>query len=429
MVADPDIQPRRNALLIGEHRGKNTLKNRISPLLSIKKRPLALIAAGLVLTPALAMAEPPISPYRVQPSTTRDGADLVITVETPFERSSRVVAPASSPGLPEAKPESPPVSTTRAQPVPEAKPALGSGFDQWLGGFKDRLVAQDKFDRAFLDENLNDLKFLPRVIELDRKQPEGTLTHAEYLRRVVSDQRINTGKARFVEHRAALREIEETYGVPAEIITSLWGIETSYGAITGGFRVIDALASLSYEGRRREFFERELVNLLTIVEEEQRAPDDFLGSWAGAMGQSQFMPSSFLAYAVDHDGDGKRDIWGTQIDVFASAANYLKQSGWREDQRWGRAVRLPGGFDRSLVTGDVTKPLADWAALGVTLRDGTPLPGAGDDFMARLIQPDGAGGPAFLAYSNYDVILRWNRSNYFATAVGILSDRIAEADR
>ena len=290
-------------------------------------------------------------------------------------------------------------------------------------------MAQGAFEREFLAKNLSDLKFLPRVIELDRKQPEGTLTHAEYLRRVVSDQRINTGKARFREHRAVLREIEEIYGVPAEIITSLWGIETSYGAITGGFRVIDALASLSYEGRRREFFERELINLLTIVEQEQRAPDDFLGSWAGAMGQSQFMPSSFLAYAVDYDGDGKRDIWGTQIDVFASAANYLKRSGWRADQRWGRAVRLPSGLDRALVIDKITKSLKEWADLGVTLRDGSPLPTAGGDFTARLIQPDGVGGPAFLAYENFDVILRWNRSNYFATAVGILADRIAEADR
>ncbi|MEO0391816.1 MAG: lytic murein transglycosylase [Pseudomonadota bacterium] len=319
--------------------------------------------------------------------------------------------------------------SVKPAPAPTQAPALGDGFQSWLEDFKDRQQAANNFEASFLEQNLNDLSFLPRVIELDRRQPEGTLTHAEYLRRVVSAQRISQGQAQFQEHRAALAEVEQAYGVPAEIITALWGIETSYGAITGGFRVIDALASLSYEGRRRSFFETELVNLLRIVQEEQRSPDDFLGSWAGAMGQSQFMPSSFLAYAVDYDGDGKRDIWGTTIDVFASAANYLKQSGWRDDQRWGRAVELPAGFDRQLVTGKVTKSLEAWSKRGVTLPGGQALPTAGPDFMARLIQPDGAGGPAFLAYDNFDVILRWNRSNYFATAVGILSDRLAETNR
>ena len=403
------------------------MKNDGNPLFKIIKTSsfsgAIILAAVSIILPSISVAEPPIPQRKGTPSLP-SGADLVITVRP----TPTVTTPVSAiPAVPAPKPDN--IPSASAQRLPAAKPRLGSGFANWLDGFKARLVAQSRFEADFLDENLNDLKFLPPVIELDRKQPEGTLTHAEYLKRVVSQRRITTGIARFQEHRDALAEIEEAYGVPAEVITSLWGIETSYGAITGGFRVIDALASLSYEGRRREFFESELINLLTIVEEEQRAPDDFLGSWAGAMGQSQFMPSSFLAYAVDHDGDGKRDIWGTQIDVFASAANYLKQSGWRSDQSWGRAVLLPADFARDLVTGKVIRPLNEWAELGVRQLDNTELPSVADDFTARLIQPDGPLGQAFLVYDNFDVILRWNRSNYFATAVGLLADRIAESAR
>ncbi|MBV6632543.1 MAG: lytic murein transglycosylase [Alphaproteobacteria bacterium] len=347
-----------------------------------------------------------------------------------------VAEPPIAPKPPGTKPEAPvaeaaPDGELAAIPTPKVKPddippaAAPSGpYERWAADFRSRLLAKGEFSAEFLDEQLADLKLIQRAIELDRRQPERTLTHAEYLTRVVSQTRTNQGIDRFKRYREDLRAAEEKFGVPAEIVTALWGIETSYGAITGGFVVRDALATLAFEGRRRSFFEAELVNLLKIIEQEDRDYREMLGSWAGAMGQSQFMPSSFLAYAVDGDGDGKRDIWGTQRDVFASAANYLKQSGWREGERWGRAVSLPSGFDRSLVGSDTRRSINAWRDLGVTLRDGSELPPALENFTARLIQPDGAGGPAFLAYRNFDVILRWNRSNYFATAVGILSDRI-----
>lgn len=357
---------------------------------------------------------------------------LITTIETPFIPKAGATAPpvprakaAPSSGEPKAPVSVAGIPTPRVKPsdIPPAQVGQ-SPYEEWAAGFQSRLMADGKFSQAFLNRQMADLRFVDRAVELDRRQPERTLTHAEYLERVVSQTRTNQGIDRFTRHRETLAEVEAEFGVPAEIITSLWGIETSYGAITGGFVVRDALATLAFEGRRRTFFESELVNLLTIIEQEDRDYREMLGSWAGAMGQSQFMPSSFLAYAVDGDGDGKRDIWGTERDVFASAANYLKQSGWREGERWGRAVSLPSGFNRGLADGDTKRSINAWRDLGVTLRDGSPLPAAPDSFTARLIQPDGAGGPAFLTYRNFDVILRWNRSNYFATAVGILSDRI-----
>ena len=401
---------------------------------------------------ALAQGAEEIDPVR-KPLVVPPGTMMATPIPTPPPGADRgrptVTPPVSKPAAqPSPQPTAKPEPTTAASPVPKPRPEQGAeqeateqgtiavpapkpetelaGFAKWVNGFKVDTAKTGKFTAEFLDTALTNVRFIPRVIELDRRQPESTLTHATYLDRVVGAVRIREGRENFRENRDALMAVEAKYGVPAEVITALWGIETSYGQITGGFRVLDALASLAYEGRRREFFQTELVNLLTIIREEERSPDDFQGSWAGAMGQSQFMPSSFLAYAVDHDGDGKRDIWGTKADVFASAANYLKQSGWKADERWGRQVTLPAGFDRALVDGKTVKPLTAWQELGLRLQNGADLPTAGTDFTARLIQPDGRGGPAFLVYGNYDVILRWNRSNYFATAVGILSDRIAE---
>ena len=206
-------------------------------------------------------------------------------------------------------------------------------------------------------------------------------------------------------------------------IVAFWGIETDFGRITGGFKVVPALATLAFDGRRGAFFRKELLHALRIIEEGHISAKQMTGSWACAMGQPQFMPSSFNGYAVDHDGDGRKDIWTTRDDVFASAANYLSRYGWRGDERWGREVRLPEGFDASLQGLKVKKPIADWAALGVTLRGGAPLPGK--TLLASLILPGGKGGPAYLVYNNYRVILKWNRSHYFAIAVGHLADKIA----
>ena len=192
--------------------------------------------------------------------------------------------------------------------------------------------------------------------------------------------------------------------------------------MTGGFRVIHALASLAYDGRRSTYFRGELLNALHIVDQGHIAPEDMMGSWAGAMGQAQFMPSTFLNFAVDYDGDGRLDIWHSRPDVFASAANYLAKSGWRDDITWGRAVRLPPGFDRSLIGLETVKTLPEWQAAGVRRADGTALPKR--PLRASLIEAEEGKGPAFLVYDNYRALLKWNRSTFFALAVGYLADKM-----
>lgn len=277
-------------------------------------------------------------------------------------------------------------------------------------------------DATTLDAALQDIKPIPRVIELDRRQPEGRLTFAEYLKLVVPQSRVQRGRKLLAQHRTLLAEVSAKYGVPASVIVALWGVESDYGRRTGGFPVIGALATLAYDGRRGAYFRRELLNALQILGEGHIAPAQMTGSWAGAMGQSQFMPSSFLSRAVDHDGDGRRDIWTTHADVFASAANYLKHAGWRKGQLWGRRVTLPPGFDPALIDLKVVKLLAAWQALGVRKANGQALPTVA--FNASIVAPDGIEGPAFLVYHNFRVFLKWNRSTYFGTAVGLLANQI-----
>jgi membrane-bound lytic murein transglycosylase B len=273
-----------------------------------------------------------------------------------------------------------------------------------------------------LDAALRDIKPIPRVIELDRRQPEGRMTFAEYLKIVAPPSRVQRGRSLLAQHKALLDEVSATYGVPASVIVALWGVESDYGRRTGGFSVIGDLATLAYDGRRGAYFRRELLDALQILNEGHITPALMTGSWAGAMGQSQFMPSSFLSRAVDHDGDGRRDIWTTYADVFASAANYLKRAGWRQGQRWGRRITLPADFDAALIDLNVAKSLGEWQALGVRNAKGQALPNASLD--ASLVAPDGPDGPAFLIYHNFRVLLTWNRSTYFGTAVGLLSDQI-----
>jgi membrane-bound lytic murein transglycosylase B len=273
-----------------------------------------------------------------------------------------------------------------------------------------------------LDAALRDIKPIPRVIELDRRQPEGRMTFAEYLKIVAPPSRVQRGRSLLAQHKALLDEVSATYGVPASVIVALWGVESDYGRRTGGFSVIGALATLAYDGRRGAYFRRELLDALQILNEGHITPALMTGSWAGAMGQSQFMPSSFLSRAVDHDGDGRRDIWTTYADVFASAANYLKRAGWRQGQRWGRRITLPADFDTALIDLNVAKSLGAWQTLGVRNAKGQALPKVSLD--ASLVAPDGPDGPAFLIYHNFRVLLTWNRSTYFGTAVGLLSDQI-----
>jgi len=304
-----------------------------------------------------------------------------------------------------------------------ATPSMAqSNFTAWLQALRAEAVGKG-ISPATLDAALSQIKLIPRVIELDRKQPEFTLTFAQYMKRVVPASRVAKGREKFAENREILKAVGRKYGVQPRFIVAFWGIETDFGRVTGGFHVIPALATLAFDGRRSAYFRKELFHALKIIDEGHISADKMVGSWAGAMGQAQFMPSSFTGYAVDYDGDGRKDIWTTRDDVFASAANYLSHYGWRGDERWGREVRLPDGFDIALKGLKVKKPVSDWSALGVTLPGGAALPGK--DLQASLILPAGKGGPAYLVYNNYRVILKWNRSHYFAIAVGRLADLIA----
>ena len=304
--------------------------------------------------------------------------------------------------------------------------AEGNDFAAWLQGL--RTEAQNRGIRATtLDAALIDLKPLPRVIELDRKQPETTLTYEQYVKRVLPQSRIHQGQTLLHAHGEVLKQIEAQYGVPPHVVVALWGIESDYGHRTGGFPTIAALATLAHDGRRGAYFRRELLHALQIIDEGHIAADQMTGSWAGAMGQSQFMPSSFLRYAVDFDGDGRRDIWTTLGDVFASTANYLVQVGWQQHEPWGQRVILPDALDPTSLDLTIQKSLGDWQKLGVR--------GAASNSLrtvparqAALVVPSDGPAPAFLVFHNFHVFLRWNRSTYFALAVSQLSDHIRHGE-
>ena len=300
-------------------------------------------------------------------------------------------------------------------------PVAAESFDTWLAGLRDE-AARQGIRSETLDAALNGVKPISRVIELDRHQPESRETFAQYMAKRVSRGLVDEGRRALRDNRVLLTEIGEKFGVQPRFIVALWGLETGFGTYTGGFPVIHALATLAHDGRRGAYFRGELLNALKIIDEGHIAAKEMSGSWAGAMGQSQFMPSTFVSFAVDYDGDGRRDIWGTLDDVFASAANYLAKLGWRDDQTWGREVRLPEDFDPVLVGHGVLKPLGEWQALGVRRADGTDLPTR--QLMASVIQPGGADGPSYVVYDNYRRIRKWNRSDYFAMSVGRLSDLI-----
>ena len=292
-------------------------------------------------------------------------------------------------------------------------------FPSFLAGVRQDALASG-IKPATLDRALAGLKPIPRVLELDRKQPERVFTFAEYMDRLVPPQRIEAAKAKLAENRPLLEEVGAKYGVQPRFIVALWGIESDFGRGMGGFPVVAALATLAYDGRRSAFFRKELLNALKILDHGDIAPEAMIGSWAGAMGQSQFMPSSYLSYAVGWRGDGRRDIWNRKEDVFASIANYLSRIGWHGDQTWGREVKLPANFDRSLAGIAAVKPLAEWQRLGVRRADGGDLPAG--DAAAALIFPGGSDGPALLVYDNFRAVLKWNNSLFFASAVGYLAD-------
>lgn len=298
-------------------------------------------------------------------------------------------------------------------------------FRDWLTGLKAEALAQGIRSET-LASALDGIAPNPKVLELDRRQPEFTLSFRQYMDRVVPDARVQQGKQKLRENRALLAEIGRKYGVQPRFIVAFWAVESDFGRLTGGFPVIESLATLAYDGRRSAYFRKELLNALKIIDQGHVEPKRMIGSWAGAMGQFQFMPSSYLAYAVDHDGNGRKDLWNDRADGFASAANYLARAGWRGDQTWGRPVRLPARFDSKLAGLEVRKPLDEWQKIGVRRADGGELPAGRADLLASVVLADGADGPAFLVYGNYNSILKWNRSTFFAMAVGQLADRIGD---
>ncbi|MEO5374770.1 MAG: lytic murein transglycosylase [Alphaproteobacteria bacterium] len=307
-----------------------------------------------------------------------------------------------------------------AETTAAAEPQTQS-FEAWLQDLRTEAAGRGITAKT-LDATLTGVQPIPKVLDLDRRQPEFKLSFEKYMATAASPARMDKGRRLMATHKALLEAVGRKYGVQPRFIVALWGIETDFGRVTGGFPVIPALATLAYDGRRSKYFRQELMDALLIVDQGHIAADRMIGSWAGAMGQSQFMPSSFLKFAEDYDGDGRRDIWGTRADVFASAANYLAKSGWNADETWGRAVRLPKGFDTSLATFDVHKSLEEWSRLGVRAADGRPLPKKAIRAALVLAQP---GGPAFLVYGNFETVLKWNRSNLFALAVGHLADAFA----
>ncbi len=291
----------------------------------------------------------------------------------------------------------------------------------WLEALKAEVIEKEIRVSTF-EQALSNFKPIQRVIDLDRRQPEFTLTFDQYLRRVVPKQRVIRGRKKLTKHKMLLNEIGKKYGVQPRFIVSLWGVETDFGRIDGGFPVIQALATLAIDGRRSKFFRGQLITAIRILDQGHITLDKMRGSWAGAMGYFQFMPSSFVSFAIDYDNDGKRDIWQNKKDAFASAANYLSKSGWRNDQTWGREVRIPKGFDKKLIGLKIRKDVSEWRDLGVLRVDGSALPKR--NLIGSIVMLNGPNSRVFLTYSNYQTILKWNRSNFFAVAVGTLAEEI-----
>lgn len=289
-------------------------------------------------------------------------------------------------------------------------------FSQWREQFRAEALAAGisaaTFDQAFAGVQPD-----PAVIEADRSQPEFTRPVWQYLEGAISPQRVRSGRRLLSEHATTLDQIEARYGVDRETLVAVWGLESSFGQIMGDKSVIRSLATLAHEGRRPAFAKSQLIAALDILQHGDVAPQRMRGSWAGAMGQTQFIPTTYNTHAVDFDGDGKRDIWNSSADALASAAHYLQASGWKQGKAWGFEVELPEGFDYALADTEIRKPLAEWRRLG--LRN---LPGDQEEASASLLLPAGHRGPAFLIMDNFRAILRYNNSSAYALAIGLLAE-------
>lgn len=335
------------------------------------------------------------------------------------------------------------LSTVSSHAAPRKVADNPVAFENWLEEFKSEALDQG-ISQQILDVTFDGLTLNPKVVELDRRQPEFTQTSKEYIRVRVSETRIRNGIKRMAELSPILDPAAKNIGVQKRFIAAVWGMETNYGSYTGNYNVVRSLMTLAYDMRRSGFFRRELHKALAILDEGHISPDAMIGSWAGAMGQGQFMPTSFFAYAYDMDGDGKKDIWTNEADVFGSIGNYLKQHTWHEDQTWGREVKLPENMIARQALVDLTHEpnpprsckralrshskkysLDQWQDMGVRNLDDSDLPSVKNtNIEATLLMPGGIDGPAYLTYQNFRTILTYNCSNLYALGVSLLSDQL-----
>jgi len=312
-------------------------------------------------------------------------------------------------------------SAQTAPPILTPQPAQ-TAFDSWLAAFRQDAVAQG-ISPATLDAALTGVTPIERVVELDQRQPEFLQTFADYLGRRVTTERVARGQALMAEHAALLDAVEQQYGIPKAVLVAFWGLETNYGSTLGSLNIPASLATLAYDGRRSAFFRSQLLDALRIIDAGHVSAIDMNGSWAGAMGHMQFMPSTFRAYAVDGDGDGRIDLWQSLPDAMHSAANYLKRAGWRVGEPVAIEVRLPEGFDWGDARVAHRQPVTEWMALGVQTVDASALPAVAG--RAGLVLPQGWQGPAFMVFDNFDVVMQWNRSVSYALAVAQLAHQVA----
>ena len=342
---------------------------------------------------------------------------LVACAEKPTAADALPLAPAQPApvvNLPGATPD----ASTEIQPL--------QTFAQWQAGFRQQAlqagISPNTFDRAFLGVT-PDLD----VIKADRSQPEFSRPVWEYLEGALSPLRVRNGKKLLEQNAELLTRLEQRYGVDRQVLVSVWGMESNFGQFQGSKSVINSLATLAYEGRRPGFAHAQLIAALQILQQGDITPEKMLGSWAGAMGQTQFIPTTYNTHAVDFDGDGRRDIWGSSTDALASTAHYLQSSGWQRGQPWGVEVSLNQGFDYTLADGTIRKPVSEWMRLGVSEYGGLPIAADDRQLSASLLLPAGHRGPAFLIFDNFRAILKYNNSSSYALAVGLLSKRFTGA--
>jgi len=312
-------------------------------------------------------------------------------------------------------------AAVQEMPLSDTIAAHAAAFPTCVTNLQER-ARTEGLSEATIQDTVASLQFVPKVIELDQAQPEFSQTFNNYFTKRATDWRVNEGRRLLKKHRALLDKLAQEYGVPPQYILSFWGLETNYGSYKGKMSVLDSLATLACEPRRSGYFTTELMQALKLKEKYGFDKSTMVGSWAGAMGHTQFMPSAYAKYAIDGDGDGKADLWNSTEDALTSAANFLQHLGWQRNERWGREVVLPRNFSYENLGAKQAQPLSQWAAQSVVQSNGLPLPAI--DMQAALYLPSGHTGPAFLGYENFNVIMRWNRSEFYAITVGHLADRI-----